>query len=57
MIFGGGNPATATTEIIDLSARDSGLAVRTVDVPAADPDERDDSAERQSAGGRRIDKQ
>ena len=36
MIIGGGNPATATTEIIDLSAADAAVAVRTVDVAAAD---------------------
>ena len=49
MIFGGGNPATKTTEIIDLSAATPGVAVRTADVAAAHPDERDDPAERQSA--------
>ena len=55
MIFGGGNPATATTEIIDLSAATPAVAVRTADVAAADRDERDDSAERQGAGDRGID--
>ncbi len=54
MIFGGGNPATATTEIIDISAADAAVAVRPVDVAAADRDERDDPAERQSAGDGRI---
>ena len=47
MIFGGGNPATATTEIIDPVRGHSELAVRTDDVPAAHPDERDAPAKRQ----------
>ena len=54
MIFGGGNPATATTEIIDLSAPHAAVAVRAADVAAAHRDERDDPAERQGAGDRRI---
>ena len=55
MIFGGGNPATATTEIIDLVRVAAAVAVRAVDVAAAHRDERDDPAERQSAGAGRID--
>ena len=52
----GGNPATATTEIIDLSAPTPQWAVRTFDVPAADSDERDHPPEREGAGDRRIEK-
>ena len=54
MIFGGSNPATTTTEIIDLVRADSSMAVRTADVPGPDRDERHHPAERQSAGHWRI---
>ena len=54
MILGGGNPATATTEIIDLVCGNAGVAIRTVDEPAAYPVERDASAKRKSPRNRGI---
>ena len=54
MIFGGGNPATNTTEIIDLSAATPQWQWRTADVAGAHRDERDHPAQRQSAGDGRI---
>ena len=55
MIFGGGNPATNTTEILDLSASPLQWTDRAADVAAAHRDERDDSSQRQGARHRRID--
>ena len=53
MIIGGGNPATATTEIIDCRCRRRSGS-RAADVAGAHRDECDDPAQRQGAGAGRI---
>ena len=57
MILGGGQPRNGHHGNHRPVRANPRVAVRTLDVPAADPDERDDPAERESAGRRRIDEQ
>ena len=64
MIFGGGNPATATTEIMDSHGNTAALGLRPIDVAGAHRDERHDPAQWQSArdgrfvcGRKRLDRQ
>ena len=55
MIFGGGNPATATTEILDTSVPlHPSLGVRSLDVAATNRDERDHPPEWEGPGDWRI---
>ena len=54
LILGGGNPATATTEILDMSAPTPPVALRPVDVAGTYRDERDDPAQWQGPRDGRI---